>query len=83
MNRLGMAIPYNEMNLFDTTLAKRAIETTRQNIVTVNDAIKCNAIFQGPMDNFDHDENTQLVNFVSHDTILMLIQNLQKDSVPV
>ena len=55
MNRLGIAIPYNKMNLFDITLAKRAIETTRQNIVTVNDAIKCNAIVQGPMDNFDHD----------------------------
>lgn len=46
MNRLGMAIPYNEMNLFDTTLAKRAIETTRQNIVTVNDAIKCMLYFK-------------------------------------
>ena len=44
------------MNRIDTTLAKRAIETAGENRVPVDDAIKCNAIVQGAMDNFDHDK---------------------------
>ena len=33
------------------------------------------------MNKFDHDENTQLVSFGSHDTILMLFENLPKGPV--
>ena len=69
------------MNRIDITLAKRAIETAGENRVPVDDAIKCDAIIEGAMDNFDLDENTQLVSFGSHDTILMLFQSLAKDSI--
>ena len=69
------------MNQIDTTLPKRAIETAGENRVPVDDAINCNPIVQGAMDNFDNDENTQLVSFGSHDTIFILFQNLPKDSI--
>ena len=69
------------MNRIDTTLAKRVIETAGENRVPVADAVKSNDIVQGAMDNFHHNENTQLVYFGSHDTILMLFQNLPKDSI--
>ena len=69
------------MNRIDTTLAKRVTETAGENRVPVDDAIKCNAMIEGAMDNFNLDENIQLVSFGSHDTILMLFQSLPKDSV--
>ena len=53
-----------------------------QDWVPVGEIIESGTIFQGAMDNFDHDENTMSGKNGSHETIIMLFQNNDVDKPP-
>lgn len=58
LNRLGMCINYKSLLDIDISTANRIIAEAGTNRVPVGPSITSNAIIQGAMDNFDHEENT-------------------------
>ena len=52
MNRLGVAISYNEMLTIDNIAAKRIINETGENRVPIAETMRSSTIIQGAMDNF-------------------------------
>lgn len=58
LHRLGICINYKSMLGIDMSAANEIIRKTGEYRVPVDETIQSNAIIQGAMDNFDHDENT-------------------------
>ena len=79
LNRLGLSISYDEMMRIDTRLAERIIQEAGEFRVPVGPSIKSGFTIHGAMDNFDHEGGTLSGKFGSHDTILMLFQNIESE----
>ena len=79
LNRIGLCMSYNEVERLDNNLALRTIKKADIHRVPVPPSIQPGLLIQGAMDNFDHEENTKSGIGGSHDTILMLFQNPDKD----
>ena len=79
LNRMGLCMSYNEVERLDNNLALRTIKKAGVHRVPVPPSIQPGLLIQGAMDNFDHEENTKSGIGGSHDTILMLFQNPDKD----
>ena len=79
LNRMGLCMSYNEVEQLDNNLALRTIKKPGVHRVPVPPSIQPGLLVQGAMDNFDHEENTKSGIGGSHDTILMLFQNPDKD----
>ena len=77
MNRLGLCISYDDLERIDIGIAKCTIDLAGMNRVPVSLNINPTSIVHGVTDNFDHDENTSSGIGGSHDTILMLFQNVE------
>ena len=70
---------YNEVERLDNSLALRTIKKAGIHRVPLPPTIQPGIVIQSAMDNFDHEENTKFGIGGSHDTILMLFQNPDKD----
>ena len=75
-NRMGICISYDEIERIDNGLTYRTILRAGENRVPVPPSIIPNILINGAMDNFDHNKNTSSGTGGSHDTILMLFQNI-------
>ena len=72
---MGICISYDEIEQIDNGLTYRTIARAGENCVPIPPSIIPNILINGAMDNFDHKENTSSTGG-SHDTILMLFQNI-------
>ena len=79
LNKIGLCISYDELQRIDFGLMKRVIHETGANRVPVSMSIDKKTLIHGAMDNFDHTEVTSSGIGGSHDTILMLFQNQNKN----
>ena len=75
-NRMGICISYDEIERIDNGLTYRTIARASENRVPIPPSIIPNILINGAMDNFDHEKNTSSGTGGSHDTILMLFQNI-------
>ena len=80
MNRLNLAISYDSMKRINTSMAQEMVEKTHPNRCPVSSVISDCHVVQGAMDNFDHTENTISGKDSSHDTVLVIFQNQQRNS---
>ena len=80
MNHLGLCISYEEVERIDTALAQHTIDMTGSHRVPIPSSIVPHELVHGAMDNFDYKENTVSGIGRSHNTIIMLFQNIAMDS---
>ena len=76
-NHLGLCTSYDEVERIDNSLVQHTIDMTGSHRVPVPSSIVPHELVHGVMDNFDHKENTVSGTGGSHDTILMLFQNIK------
>ena len=80
-NRLGISMSYDEVERHNYSLCMRTVEQAGTNHVPVPQSISPNVLVQGAVDNFDHEENTQSGIGGTHDTVMVLFQNIEKQNV--
>ena len=71
----------DEVERHNYSLCMRTVEQAGTNHVPVPQSISPNVLVQGAMDNFVHEENTQSGIGGTHDTVMVLFQNKEKQNV--
>ena len=77
MNHLGLCTSYDEDERIDTALMQHTIDMAGSHRVPLPSSIAPHELVHGAMNNFDHKENTVSGVGGSHDTIIMLFQNVK------
>ena len=77
MNHLVLWTSYEEVERIDTVLVQHTIEMASSHHVPVPSSIVPQELVHGAIDNFDHKENASSGMGGSHDTILMLFQDIK------
>ena len=80
MNHLGLGTSYEEVERIDTALMQHTINMTGSHRVPIPSSIVPHELVHGAMGNFDHKENTVSGIGGSHDTIIMLFENIAMES---
>ena len=76
MNRHGICASYNTVRRIDVDIAERIITTAGDNRVPLPAVLEATSPLNGAMDNFDRNESTLAGTGSTHDTILVLFQNV-------
>ena len=76
LNHHGICTSYNTVRRIDVDLAERIIETAGNNRVPLPHVLETTSPLNGAMDNFDRNESTLAGTGSTHDTILVLFQNV-------
>ena len=79
LNQHGICISYNTIKRIDVDLAERIIATAGNNRVPIPAVLESSTPLNGAMDNFDRNENTLAGTGSTHDTILVLFQNVARN----
>ncbi len=72
----GVSVSYNAVKRIDVDLAEQVIATAGDNRVPLPAVLEATSPLNGAMDNFDRNESTLAGTGSSHDTILILVQNV-------
>lgn len=72
----GVSVSYNTVKRIDVDLAEQVITTAGNNRVPIPAVLEATSPLNGAMDNFDRNESTLAGTGSSHDTILILFQNV-------
>ncbi len=72
----GVSVSYNTVKRIDVDLAEQVIATAGDNRVPLPAVLEATSPLNGAMDNFDLNESTLAGTGSSHDTILILFQNV-------
>ena len=75
-NHHGICASYNTIRRIDVDIAEQIIRTTNDNRVQIPPVLEATSPLNGAMDNFDRNENTLAGTVSTHDTILVLFQNV-------
>ena len=76
LNHHGICVSYNTIKRIDVDLAERIITTAGDNRVPLPAVFEATSPLNGALDNFDHNESTLAGTSSTHDTILVLFQNV-------
>ena len=76
LNRHGICASCNTVRRIDVDLAERIINTAGENRVPLPPVLEATSPLNGAMDNFDRNESTLAGTGSTHDTILVLFQNV-------
>ena len=76
MNHLCLCISYDEVERSDNALVQHTIDMASSHPVPLPSSIVPHGLVHEAMGNFDHKENAVFGIGASHDTILMLFQNI-------
>ena len=76
LNHHGICVSYNTVKRIDVDLAERIITTAGNNRVPLPAVLEATSPLNGAMDNFDHNESTLAGTGSTHDTILVIFQNV-------
>ena len=76
LNHHGICVSYNTVKRFDVDLAERIITTAGNNRVPLPSVLEATSPLNGALDNFDRNESTLAGTGSTHDTILVLFQNV-------
>jgi hypothetical protein len=76
LNQHGICISYKAVKKMDVDLAERIIATAGNNRVPLPPILEAASPLNGAMDNFDRNESTLAGTGSTHDTILVLFQNV-------
>ena len=72
----GVCVSYNTVRRIDVDLAEQVIAIAGDNRVPLPRVLEATSPLNGALDNFDHNESTLAGTGSSHDTILILFQNV-------
>ena len=72
----GVSVSYNTVKRIDVDLAEQVISTAGNNRVPLPAVLEATSPLNGAVDNFDRNESTLAGTGSSHDTILILFQNV-------
>ena len=76
LNHHGICFSYNTVKRIDVDLAERIITTAGNNRVPLPAVLEATSPLNGALDNFDHNESTLAGTGSTHDTILVIFQNV-------
>ena len=76
LNHHGICASYNTIRRIDVDIAEQIITTTNDSRVPIPPVLEATSPLNGAMDNFDRNENTLAGTASTHDTILVLFQNV-------
>ena len=76
LNHHGICASYNTIRRIDVELAERIITSAGENRVPLPAVLETTSPLNGAMDNFDRNESTLAGTGSTHDTILVLFQNV-------
>ena len=76
LNHHGICASYNTIRRIDVDIAEQIIATANDNRVPIPPVLEATSPLNGAMDNFDRNESTLAGTASSHDTILVLFQNV-------
>ena len=76
LNRPGICASYNTVRRIDVDIAERIINTAGDNRVPLPAVLEATNPLNKAMDNFDRNESTLAGTGSTHDTILVLFQNV-------
>ena len=76
LNHHGICVSYNTVKRIDVDLAERIITTAGDNRVPLPSVLEKTSPLNGALDNFDRNESTLAGTSSTHDTILVLFQNV-------
>lgn len=76
LNHHGICASYNTIRRIDVDIAEQIITTANDNRVPIPPVLEAISPLNGAMDNFDRNESTLAGTASSHDTILVLFQNV-------
>ena len=80
LNRHGICASYNTVRRIDVDLAEEIISIAGDNRVPLPPVLEATSPLNGAMDNFDRNESTLAGTGSTHDTILVLFQNVPVDT---
>ena len=76
LNRHGICVGYNTVKRIDVDIAEQIISTAGDNRIPLPPVLESSSPLNGAMDNFDRNESTLAGTGSTHDTILVLFQNV-------
>ena len=76
LNHHGICASYNTIRRIDVDMAEQIITSANDNRVPIPPVLEATSPLNGAMDNFDRNENTLAGTGSTHDTILVLFQNV-------
>ena len=79
LNQHGICITYNMVKRIDVDLAEQIIATAGNSRVPIPAVLETSSPLNGAMDNFDRNESTLAGTGSTHDTILVLFQNVRRN----
>ena len=79
LNQHGMCVSYKTVKKIDVDLAERIISTAGDNRLPLPNVLEATSPLNGALDNFDRNESTLAGTGSTHDTILVLFQNVPID----
>ena len=79
LNQHGICISYNMVKRIDVDLSEQIIATAGNSRVPIPAVLEASSPLNGAMDNFDRNESTLAGTGSTHDTILVLFQNVRRN----
>ena len=76
LNRHGICVSYNTVKIIDVDIAEQIISTAGDNRIPLPPVLESSSPLNAVMDNFDRNESTLAGTGSTHDTILVLFQNV-------
>ena len=76
LNRHGICVSYNTIKRIDVDIEEKIISTTGDNRIPLPPVLESSSPLNGAMDNVDRNESTLEGTGSTHDTILVLFQNV-------
>ena len=76
LNRHGICVSYNTVKRIDVDIAEQIISTAGDNRIPLPPVLESSSPLNAAMDNFDRNESTLAGTGSTHDTILVLFQNV-------
>ena len=77
LNRHSICVSCNTVKRIDVDIATKIISTTGDNRIPLPSVLETSSLLNGAMDNFDRKGSTLVGTCSTHDTILVLFQNVQ------